>query len=560
MKRDTTVGMLLLLVVVLAEPLFSQPVIVSGNVRDAWSLVVIDSARIEIINVADPFESYITYSDVSGNWSLPITTDVGEKGLLPEAVTLQQNYPNPFNPSTQLEFSIPQAGSVTLSVHTILGELLDERRISLTPGRYNIEWQGKGAAGVLLYSISFNQSRLTRKMVQLDGSGVGGFGVIRSLSSGQGQSAPSRPVTSLAQYKVTASRFDYEPDSTTIVLVSGVRADFLLESVHRRAFLIDLHNDVLEKVVEGYQLGPLHAFNHSDIPRFRSGGVDAQLFSCWASPSQFPTTAYQRTIEMMDSFAVQIGRNPTTLAQARTADEADSIAATGRLAGVLVVEGGHSIENSLDKLITLFNRGARYLTITWNNSTPWAIAAADPLSPTVGLSPFGFEVIHKMDSLGIIIDVSHTGIKTIEDILATTTNPIIASHSGVRALRNHYRNLWDNQIVAIAQNGGVIGIVFYPPFLSASGTVTIDTVMRHLDYIVNLVGVDHVAIGSDFDGIETTPVGLEDVSRFPNLTVALLRRGYSREEVQKILGGNFMRVFRQVTANSRAQGVDKGLH
>jgi len=256
----------------------------------------------------------------------------------------------------------------------------------------------------------------------------------------------------------------------------------------------------------------------------------------------------------MDSFSVQINRNPTTLAQARTADEADSIAATGRLAGVLVVEGGHSIENSLDKLITLYDRGARYLTITWNNSTPWAIAAADPQSPTVGLSPFGFEVIHKMDSLGMIIDVSHTGIKTIEDILATTRNPIIASHSGARALRDHYRNLWDNQIISIAQTGGVIGIVFYPPFLSASGTVTIDTVIRHIDYIVNLVGVDHVSIGSDFDGIEITPVGLEDVTRFPQLTVALLKHGYTRAEVRKILGENFMRVFREVTSNSGVRG------
>lgn len=553
MIRDRQVGLLVSLVMLIAAPLFAQPVIVNGNVRDVWSLVVVDSARIEIVNVADPFEQYITFSDASGNWSQPIITGVGETGGLPDAVTLHQNYPNPFNPSTLLEFSIPQSGTATLSVHTILGELLDEKRISLTAGVYNIAWHWKGAAGVLLYSISFQQTRLTRKMVQLEGGGVGGLGVVQTLPAGR--STASRPSVVLSQYKVTASRFDYEPDSTIITLVSGVRADFLLETVHRRAFLIDLHNDVLEKVVGGYQLGPLHAFNHSDIPRFRTGGVDAQMLSCWADPSQFPTTAFQRTIAMMDSFAVQIDRNPTTLAQARTADEADSIAATGRLAGILAVEGGHSIENSLDKLITLYNRGARYLTITWNNSTAWAVAAADPLSQTVGLSPFGFEVIHKMDSLGMIIDVSHVGIKTIEDILATTTNPIIASHSGARGLRNHYRNLLDNQIVAIAQGGGVIGVVFYPPFLSASGTVTIDTVIRHIDYVVNLVGVDHVAIGSDFDGIETTPVGLEDVSRFPKLTAALLRHGYTREEVRKILGKNFMRVFREVTSNRPGSGV-----
>jgi membrane dipeptidase len=151
-----------------------------------------------------------------------------------------------------------------------------------------------------------------------------------------------------------------------------------------------------------------------------------------------------------------------------------------------------------------------------------------------------------MDSLGMIIDVSHTGIKTIEDILAVTSNPIIASHSGARALRNHTRNLTDVQIQSIAQTGGVIGVVFYPPFLSSSSTVTIEDVVHHIEYIKGLVGVDYIALGSDFDGIERVPVGLEDVSRFPALTRRLLELGYSREEMFKILGGNALRVIRQV--------------
>ena len=146
----------------------------------------------------------------------------------------------------------------------------------------------------------------------------------------------------------------------------------------------------------------------------------------------------------------------------------------------------------------------------------------------------------------MIIDVSHTGIKTIWDILATTTNPIIASHSGVRALNNHSRNLTDVQIDSIAARGGVIGVVFYPTFLSSQRIATIDTVLKHIDYIKNRVGIDYIAIGSDYDGIETVPVGLEDVSKMPNLTAALLRRGYSIEDVHKILGGNFLRVFKQV--------------
>jgi len=192
----------------------------------------------------------------------------------------------------------------------------------------------------------------------------------------------------------------------------------------------------------------------------------------------------------------------------------------------------------------------RYLTITWNNSTDWAISAKDYRSPYMGLSNFGKKVIRTLDSLGVIIDVSHTGIKTIEDILAVTTNPIIASHSGARAIRDKYRNLYDYQIIDIANTGGVIGVVFYPPFLSNTGSANIGNVVDHIDYIVNLVGIDYVALGSDFDGIgDNTVQGLEDVTKFPDLTLELLRRGYSQSDVEKILGENFMRVFTQVCKN-----------
>jgi membrane dipeptidase len=186
------------------------------------------------------------------------------------------------------------------------------------------------------------------------------------------------------------------------------------------------------------------------------------------------------------------------------------------------------------------------MTITWNASTSWAVAAADARSTTVGLSEYGKRIIRTMDTLGMVIDVAHTGIKTIEDILATTTHPIIDSHAGVRALRDHYRNLTDDQIRSIAASGGVIGVVFYPTFLSASGNATLETVFQHIDYIKNLVGIDYVALGSDFDGIEKVTTGLEDVSRFPALTETLLRHGYSRADVRKILGENFIRVFRSV--------------
>jgi len=174
--------------------------------------------------------------------------------------------------------------------------------------------------------------------------------------------------------------------------------------------------------------------------------------------------------------------------------------------------------------------------------------AQDNRSETVGLSEFGEQVINRLDSLGVLIDVSHVGIKTIEDILEITKNPIIATHSGARELYDHYRNLNDDQIIAIANSGGVIGVVFYHWFLSGSST-NISQVVDHIDYIKNLVGIDHVSLGSDFDGIGSMITGLEDVSTFPNLTLELLKKGYSRSDIEKILSGNVMRVFEEVCRN-----------
>lgn len=326
-----------------------------------------------------------------------------------------------------------------------------------------------------------------------------------------------------------------------------------MQTVHSAATLIDLHNDVLEVMAAdpNYHLGDPHNYNHTDIPRMKIGGVDIQFFAVWVSPSGFPDNPYLESQNMVQIFNNEIFVNGADIGQARTLAQAEAINESGRIAAVLAVEGGHTIENSIDKLIDLYNDGMRYMTITWNNSTDWAVSAADSRTNTVGLSDFGRQVIRTMDSLGIMIDVSHTGIKTIEDILEETTTPIIATHSGARSIQNHYRNLYDSQIIDIANSGGVVGIVFYPPFLgSPSSSVDINTVISHIDHIVNLVGIDYVSIGSDFDGIGTNTVnGLEDISKFPALTLALLEHGYTRSEVEKILGGNFKRVFEQVCGN-----------
>lgn len=528
-------------------PLLSQTITIGGAVRDSATTFFLDSVRIEIIDPTHPSDTFVVYTNSVGKWSYTFqSTRVEPPALLPSQFDLRQNFPNPFNPSTTIPFSLPSSGIMTLTVHTILGQKIDERSFTLSAGSYAVRWTGSGAAGVLFYTMHFNGRSVTRKMIQLDGHHGGGLGdavLVGGISSDHSFSK-----TMSGQFSVRTSRIGYEPDSVTVPIASDPNIDFSLSSVHHRAFVFDLHNDVAELMVDGYQIGLRNASHQSDIPRFRDGGVDAQMVVLWSDPNAFPSTSYQRTIQMYDTCMAQIMRNSSQIAQAKTFAEIQSVHASGRIVAVLCAEGGHAIEENLNKLTDLYNRGARYLTITWNNSTAWAVSAADAQSATKGLSDFGKEVIKTMDSLGMIIDVSHTGIKTIEDILAVTKNPIIASHSGARALRNHTRNLTDDQIIAIANGGGVIGVVFYTSFISSASAskVTIDTLIRHIDYIKNLVGIDHVVIGSDYDGGITAPVGLETVARLPALTMALPTRGYTPAEVRKLLGENYLRVFKAV--------------
>lgn len=523
----------------------AQQVTLHGTVQDKANGYALESAQVQI-KIPQTNQDFHTVTNSSGQWDYTFTVSrIAENEHLPTSFSLSQNYPNPFNPATRIPFAIARAGEVAITVYNVLGQELDSKRAFFTPGNYFIDWNSRGGSGVLFYSIEMENERQTRKMLQLDGGGSGGLGAIIQGSAGVETISLSKTDTVSAFVKT--SKLGYEPDSSVVILADGSQVDFQLELLHTKAFVVDLHNDVLEKVVDnGYQLGVRHSYNHSDIPRFFEGGVDAQMFVVWVNPDAYLTISYQKALEFFDAFDNQVSLNSDKIAQARNVDEIFQINAQQKLAGVAVVEGGHAIENDLEKLKELYRRGMRYLTITWNNSTDWAISAQDSRTTTQGLSDFGRQVIRTLDSLGVIIDVSHVGIKTIQDILATTKNPIIASHSGVRALRNHYRNLYDDQIQAIANSGGVIGVVFYPYFLSSGGTTNIATVIKHINYIVKRVGIDHVAIGSDYDGIGSTPIGLEDVSKLPDLTMALLREGYSNADVKKILGENFLRVFRQV--------------
>jgi membrane dipeptidase len=534
-----------LLLFFVASHLVSQTVTISGAVKDSATAAGIDSVRVDIFNTVDPGEKYTVYTTSTGAWSYTfINTSVGNDPAAPISFSVQQNFPNPFNPSTVIPFTLMRSGAVTVSVHNILGQLIHERSFELSAGQFSVRWTGAGAAGVYLYSIRFGNMTITKKMIQLDGGDGGGIG--EAVLTGGISSAPHLSKNAAADYAVLVSRIGYEPDSIIVPLADNAQINFSLSTVHHRAFVFDLHNDIAELMVDGYQMGIRNTSRQSDIPRFIDGGVDAQMIVLWPDPNEYPTTSYQRTVQMYDTCIAQFNRNAAKIAQARTIAEIQSANLGGKIAAVLCVEGGTAINNSLANLYDLYNRGARYMTITWNNSFAWATSAVDPLSATNGLSDFGKEVIRAMDSIGMIIDVSHTGIKTIEDILSVTKNPIIASHSGCRTLRNHTRNLTDTQIQAIAAGGGVIGVVFHRSFLTSTSTSTIDTVIAHIDYIKNLVGIDYVALGSDYDGGITAPTGLENVSKLPNLTMALLKRGYTKSDVLKILGGNYQRVFNTV--------------
>ena len=521
-----------------------QTISVSGNVKDLSFNFPIENAKVQIKNLSNGMVDSV-FTDTFGNWQYDLVTSVNENpNYLPTDLEVMQNFPNPFNPATKIGFKIPEDDNVTIMIHNILGELVDVKNSFLTKGNYIIDWSSKGSAGVYFYTVSFRNHSITKKMIQLDGGNGNGLGEIRSGLLGN---SVSDNFLGNLEIELVVIKFSYAADTTITNILGGEYFSTYLQTIHSKYTLIDLHNDVLEVIINdpNYHLNTLHTYNHTDIPRLQTGQVDVQFFSIWVSPTAY-TNYFAQSIVMRDLFYSELAANSSTIEQVTTMQEALDVNSQNKIAAVIGVEGGHHIQNSMDNLIALYNSGMRYLTITWNNSTSWAIAAKDPRTEIQGLSNFGRDVIRKMDSLGIMIDVSHTGIRTIQDILSVTSNPIIATHSGARSVHDHYRNLYDWQIQNIANSGGVIGVVFYPYFLNGTANASIEDVIEHIDYIVNLVGTDYVAIGSDFDGIEVVPSGLEDTSKFPALTLALLEHGYTEHEIAKFLGGNFRRVFEQV--------------
>lgn len=375
--------------------------------------------------------------------------------------------------------------------------------------------------------------------------------------------------------------------------------------LHFSSIVADGHNDSASRMLdEGLDLSERLPDGHIDLPRLFEGNLRLPFFAAWIDPKyitsgpQGSNQSAERADAMIDAVMKWVRSNPDKLAFAASSRRAEEIIASGKIAIAMGIEGGHAIEDRLDLLDHFASRGVRYMTLTWNNSTSWATSAmaeADTSAalPFRGLTAVGKEVVRRMNELGMMVDVSHAGPQTFWDVLAATTKPVIASHSSVYRLCPHFRNLRDEQIKALAKNGGVILINFYAGFIDSTYHERLaafhqahqaeydalrqsvqaqdsmvheyqvnklmqerfgDELQRlrppfsalidHIDYVAHLVGPDYVGLGSDFDGMTAQPLEMDDVTDLPRITQALQERGWSDEAIRKILGENLLRVWR----------------
>ena len=353
---------------------------------------------------------------------------------------------------------------------------------------------------------------------------------------------------------MTAPAQNMSPQNKTV-------SDAEVMRVHRSTLLIDTHNDVTSRTVEGFDIGPRAPTGHTDVVRLKEGGVGATFFAAYVSSKYVDgNRSANRALEMIDTVHHDIvGNHPNDFVFATTAAEIEAAHNQGKMAALIGIEGGHAIEDSLRLLRDFYALGVRYMTLTHTNTNHWADSSGDVTKTDVehhnGLTPFGKDVVREMNRLGMIVDISHVADKTFWDALEVSRAPIFASHSSSRALADVPRNMTDEMISALAKKGGVVQVNFNCGFLvvGAEGKpgqprATLADVVKHIDHVKQIGGIDAIGIGSDFDGVECTPDGLEDASKYPNLTRALLEKGYSADEIRKIYGGNVLRVMRAVEA------------
>lgn len=289
--------------------------------------------------------------------------------------------------------------------------------------------------------------------------------------------------------------------------------------------------------------GGVTSSQHLDLPRLLEGGVTAQTFACFVRKQFLPSDATNEALRLIDAFYQALDENPDTLLLATTAADVERAKSEGQVAGVLSLEGAEALEGDLAMLRIFYRLGVRALGLTWNFRNRAADGLAE-MRTGGGLTEFGVALVREANRLGVILDVAHLAPAGVRDVLELSEAPVVASHANARALCDHRRNLTDEQLEGIAASGGLVAVTYVPSFLAQDASL--ERVLDHIDYIVETIGVDHVGLGSDFDGFGGTLPGLEDVSRLPALTAGLVTRGYTDEKAAKILGGNYLRVFRQV--------------
>lgn len=354
----------------------------------------------------------------------------------------------------------------------------------------------------------------------------------------------------------------------------------------RRLPVFDAHVDSIGRALDlGHDLGR-RGPGQLDLVRGREGGLGAVVLVCWVDPERFPDEPFVRAAAMLERIHDLTRRHPRLAALVGNGVELERARAAGLTAAIAGIEGGHALEESLEKLRWFFERGLRVLTLVWNNHLSW-IRSCQPgagAGVPAGLSAFGREIVAEMNRLGLLIDVSHAAPRALHDVLEASARPVIASHSGCAALHDHPRNLRDEDLRRLASAGGVLGIVFHPGFLDAAARaeearvratscyrqvraaspaaaflkrqrilrakaapLPLERLVDHVVHAAEVAGVAHVGLGSDFDGIERGPAGLEDARGYPALAEALARRGFAADEVEAVLGDNLRRVFALVT-------------
>jgi membrane dipeptidase len=328
--------------------------------------------------------------------------------------------------------------------------------------------------------------------------------------------------------------------------------------LHKTATIVDTHCDTLKCLCPEFTrfrdamwidratigLGGRANTGHIDIPRLQEGGVNCQVFAISSTRERRPPSALRTALNMLDVFYAECNKNNDAITPVTSYKETLNAVAEGKVAALLSIEGADVIEGSVGALRVLYRLGVRMVGLVHSLRNQLADGVTDSRTGG-GLSEFGVQVVEELSRLGVLIDVSHLNDAGFWDVIDVTKQPIIASHSNSRAVCDHMRNLTDDQIQVLAERGGVMGINFAPAFVHPTHA-TIARVVDHIDHIVELVGADYVGLGSDFDGIRSTPVGLEDVSKMPNITEELIHREYSETAIRKILGENHLRVLKEV--------------